>query len=637
MILLALAVVCSAHPGRLASQTGVTNGQWPHYGGDQGSTRYSTLDQIDATNVGTLEVAWRWKTENLGPRPEYRYQATPLMVDGVLYTAAGGARRAVAAIDAGTGETLWTYRWDDGARGRSAPRRNSGRGVAYWSDGDGDRRVVFITPGYFLIALDATSGRPVSTFGNNGVVDLKKGLDTEVDSVETVIGASSPPMIVGDVAVVGAALAIGLRPPSRRNVPGHVRGYDVRTGERKWVFHTIPQPGEFGHETWLDSSWAYTGNAAVWAPMAADPELGYVYLPTEAATSDFSGGHRAGDNLFSTTLVCLNATTGERVWHFQLVHHDIWDFDIPAAPILLDVNVAGRPVKAVAQVTKQSFTYVFDRVTGEPIWPIEERPVPPSDVPGEWTSPTQPFPTKPAPFDHQAFTEDLLIDFTPEVRAEAAEIARRYRWGTIFTPGSLEDATDGTQGTLRMPATTGGANWEGGAVDIETGTLYVASVSAPSLIALEHDPERSDLDYILAGSGRINGPQRLPLIKPPYGRITAIDLNTGDHRWMIPNGGTPRRIANHPALAGVDLSPTGHPSRAVMLVTKTLLFAGEGFGADPVLHAIDKATGEGIADIELPAAATGLPMTYTHEGRQYVVVPVGAFRHPAELVALTLP
>jgi quinoprotein glucose dehydrogenase len=373
--------------------------------------------------------------------------------------------------------------------------------------------------------------------------------------------------------------------------------------------------------------------------MSADPETGYVYLPVEAATSDFTGMHRPGNNLFSNTLVCLNAATGERVWHFQLVHHDIWDYDIPTAPILLDITVDGRPIKAVAQVTKQNFTYVFDRMTGKPVWPIEERPVPQSDIPGEWTSPTQPFPTKPAPFDRQGFSSaDDLIDFTPELFEQALEIAKRYRWGSLFTPGSLRDATDGTRGTLRIPYSTGGANWEGGAVDVETGVLYVSSVSQAGLIAIgKPDSGRSDLDYYLKGSGIVRGPERLPLLKPPYGRITAIDLNTGEHLWMILNGDGRDALARHPALAGVDLPPVGHQTRALLLATKTLLFAGEGYGADSILHVIDKATGQIITDIELPAAATGLPMTYMLGDRQFVVVPVGARGQAAELVALALP
>ncbi len=625
--------------GTSLAQTGVTDGQWPHYHGDLGATKYSSLDQITADNVGRLEIAWRWSAANYGRSPERKYEATPIMVNGVLYTTAG-LRRAAVAIDAATGETLWMYRLDEGRRGGNAPRKNSGRGVAYWSDGRGDERVLFITPGYHLIALDATTGIPVTGFGRNGIVDLKLELDAAVDTVESVIGATSPPVIVGDVAIVGAALEVGLRAPSRRNVPGHVRGYDVRTGERRWIFHTIPHPGEFGHETWLDSSWAYTGNAAVWAPFSADPELGYVYLPVEAATSDVYGGHRPGDNLFSSTLVCLDAATGKRIWHYQLVHHDIWDWDIPAAPVLVDVTVRGRRVKAVAQVTKQAYTFVFDRVTGAPLWPIVETPVPASDVPGERASPTQPIPTTPAPFDRTAMSIDELIDFTPELRAEAIELVQSYRMGHAYTPPSLAEAPDGTRGTMIMPSTTGGANWEGAAVDVETGMLYIGSFASASLLAIRSEPNVSDIAYIMAPRSMApwtsRGPRRLPLVKPPWGRITAIDLNTGEHVWWMPNADTPPHVREHPALAGIDLGRTGVPTRAVLLVTKTLLFAGEGWEGHPVLRAHDKATGAILAEIALPAAATGLPMTYMVDGRQYIVVPVGSPDAAAELVALAV-
>ncbi len=629
-------LICSLAPWTaVTAQQGAAAGQWRVYGGGPGGTSYSALDQIHAGNVAELEIAWRWSARNQGPQPELKNSTTPLMVDGVLYATAG-SRRNVIAIDAGTGETLWIWRMDEGERGRKSPRTNSGRGVAYWSDGDGDRRIYVVTPGYHLVALDAETGREVTTFGTDGVVDLKRGLGRPVDPIEGIIGSSSPPVISGDVLMVGAALAIGLQAPSPENVPGHVRGFDVRTGELRWTFHTIPQPGETGHDTWEDGSWEYTGNAAVWAPFTVDEELGYVYLPVEAATSDVYGGHRLGDNLFSTSLVALDVQTGERVWHYQIVHHDIWDYDNPTAPILVDVTVDGRSVKAVVQLTKQAFAYVFDRVTGEPVWPIEERPVPQSDVPGERTSPTQPFPSKPAAYDRQGFTVDDLIDFTPELRAEAEQLASRYRLGPLFTPGSLLDAEDGTRGTLALPGLDGGTNWEGGAADPETGFLYVASLTRPYLYALAHRPERSDVRYIGVG-GYARGPRRLPLVKPPYGRITAIDLNSGEHVWMVPNGDTPDRIKNSPALRGLDIGRTGKPTRAGILVTKTLLIAGEGFGGDPVLHAYDKATGETVAELELPASQTGLPMTYMHEGRQYVVLSVGGAGHPAELIALALP
>ena len=619
----------------LGAQQGATAGEWHVYGGDLGGTSYSPLDQIDASNIAELQIAWRWTARNQGARPEIKNSTTPLMVDGVLYATAG-TRRNVVAIDAGTGETLWMWRMDEGERGEKAPRRNSGRGVTYWTDGAGDERIYVITPGYHLVALDARTGLPVPNFGFDGVVDLKRGLGRPVDPVEGIIGSSSPPVIARGIVVVGAALAVGARPPSPENVPGHVRGFDVRTGEQRWIFHTIPEPGEFGSETWEADSWSYTGNAAVWAPFSVDEELGYVYLPVEDATHDWYGGHRLGDNLFSTSLVALNIETGERVWHFQLVHHDIWDRDVPTSPILVDVTVEGRSVPAVVQLTKQAFAYVFDRVTGEPVWPIEERPVPASEVEGERAAPTQPFPTRPAAYDRQGVTLDDLIDFTPELRAEAVEMVSRWRLGPLFTPPGAIEGEGGAGGTLMLPGTLGGANWEGGAVDPVTGVLYVGSHTNPSVVGLVHDSQVSEADYIL-GRASARGPRGLPLIKPPYGRITAIDLNTGDHLWMVPNGDTPEWIEEHPALEGIEVGRTGKPTRAGILVTATLVLAGEGFGGGPVLWAYDKASGEIVGSVDLPASQTGLPMTYLHEGRQYVVLSVGGPEHPAELVALALP
>lgn len=619
----------------LVAQQGAPAGEWRAYGGGLGATRYSDLSEIDATNVGDLEIAWRWSARNQGARPEIKNSTTPLMVNGVLYATAG-SRRNVSAIDAGTGETLWMWRMDEGVRGMNAPRRNSGRGVAYWTDGAGDERVYVVTPGYHLVALDARTGRPVPSFGQDGVVDLKRGLGRPVDPVNGIIGSSSPPVIARGVVVVGAALEIGSRPPSPENVPGHVRGFDVKTGEQRWIFHTIPEPGEFGSETWEGDSWSYTGNAAVWAPFSVDPELGYVYLPVEDATHDYYGGHRLGDNLFATSLVALDIETGERVWHYQLVHHDIWDRDVPTAPILVDIEVEGQPIRAVVQLTKQAFAYVFDRVTGEPVWPIEERPVPPSSVEGERAAPTQPFPAKPAAYDRQGVTLDDLIDFTPELRAEAEELVSKWRLGPLYTPPGLIEGDGGVGGTLMLPGILGGTNWEGGAFDPETGVLYVGSHTSPSIVGLVHDPEASEADYVLAGASA-RGPQRLPLIKPPYGRITAIDLNTGDHLWMMPNGDTPQWIEEHPALEGVEIGRTGKPTRAGILVTKTLVLAGEGFGGGPTLWAYDKATGEILGAIDLPSSQSGLPMTYLHEGRQYVVFSVGGQGHPAELIALALP
>ena len=627
----------SPAPGQQQASAGGAAGasvEWPFYGGNLGSQRYSPLDQIDASNAASLKIAWRFNAGNYGPRPEARNETTPLVIDGVLYTQAGITRNVVA-IDAKSGELLWVWRPNDGEqRFARAPRKTSGRGVAYWTDGVGNDRLFTVTPGFHLAALDPDTGRPVPGFGENGIVDLMIGVRGEVNDKSS-IGNSSPALIVGDVVIVGPAHEVGMRPPSKANLKGDVRGYDVHTGKLLWTFHTIPVRGEPGYETWLNGSAEYTGNAGVWAPMTADAELGYVYLPTEAPIADTWGGERHGNNLYSSSLVCLDARTGERVWHYQLIHHDIWDWDNPTAPILMDLVVDGRPIKAVAQITKQAFVYTFDRVTGEPVWPIEERPVPQTDVPGEWTSPTQPFPTKPPPFDRQGVSIDDLIDFTPELRAEAVEGVKAFRLGPIFTPPSLANAPDGTSGTLMLPHATGGANWEGGAFDPETNVLYVGSFTNPSVFALEPPPQATDITYIAGGGAQLPWLQGLPLIKPPWGRITAIDMNEGEHLWQIASGPTPKAIAEHPALKGIEIPPTGTATRPVTLVTKTLLFTAEGWGATPVLRAHDKATGAVVAEVALPGAVGGRPMTYMIDGEQYVVVSV-AGANGAEIVALTL-
>ena len=619
-----------------AAQQGTSDGEWHVYGGDPGHTRYSPLDQIDASNVADLEIAWRWTAQNYGPNPRIRSQTTPLMVDGVLYATAG-QRRAVVAIDAGTGETLWMWQMDEGDRLGDAPRANPGRGVAWWSDGAGDDRILAVTPGYHMVALDAHTGRPIEEFAGSGVLDLhERHRVRDGVPIEGSIGASSPPTVVGDVVVVGSAHHVGLRPPSMVNTPGDVRGYDVRTGELLWTFRTIPEPGEEGYETWLNGSAEYTGNAGAWAPISFDAETGYVYLPTEAATGDYYGGHRHGSNLFSTSLVALDSRTGEKVWHFQIIHHDIWDWDNPTAPILADVTVDGVERKIVAQLTKQGFTYVFDRVTGEPIWPIVETPVPQTDVPGEWTSPTQPIPTLPVPYERQGFSEDDLIDFTPEIRERAREVAAEYRMGPVFSPPSLRGAPDGTNGTLSLPSTLGGANWEGGVLDPETGMLYVGSMTNASVLQLVPGGERSDMDYVF-GFARADVAPGVPIVKPPWGRITALDLTDGSKAWMVANGDTPEHVVERLEVDPELIPRTGKVSRAGLLVTRTLLFAGEGATGDPILRALDKATGATIAEIELPNAQVGLPMTYMHEGQQYVVLSVGGGGEPAELVALALP
>jgi quinoprotein glucose dehydrogenase len=619
-----------------SAQSGTAGGEWHAYGGDAWHQRYTAVDQIDASNVADLEIVWSWSARNFGPNPFANTETTPLMIDGVLYATVGQSRNVVA-IDAGTGETLWMWRPKESERYELAPRPNSGRGVSFWEDEEGNGRIIVITPGYNMVALDPATGRPVQGFGHGGVVDLMEGHRTRegIDLVGT-IGASSPAAVVGDVIVVGSAHHRGGAPVSRVNTPGDVRGYDAETGVLLWTFRTIPEPGELGVDTWENESWSYTGNAAVWAPMSWDPETGFVYLPTEAPTGDYYGGHRHGNNLFSSSIVCLDSRTGERVWHFQTIHHDIWDWDNPSAPILADVVIDGRERQIVALITKQAFVYVFDRITGEPIWPIEERPVPQTDIPSEWTSATQPFPTKPAPFDRQGFTVDDLIDFTPEIKARAMEIASQFKMGPIFTPPTVQNHPDGTEGTLSLPSSIGGANWEGGAFDPETGYLYVGSRTSPTVLGLVEGGDESDMDYIQDG-GRAQIAPGISIVKPPWGRITAIDLTTGDHAWMIASGDTPPRVAEELGLDPESLPRTGQASRSMLLVTSTLLFAGEGLTGDPVFRAHDKATGQILAEIALPSTTTGLPMSYVHDGRQFVVVAVGGGGEPARIVALALP
>ena len=683
-----VALVFVATAGSAARQTpaaspALPDTEWRTYGADLRSTRYSPLDQINRDNFSKLEIAWRLKTDSLGPRPEFNFQVTPLVVNGILYTAAG-SRRAVVALDAETGEMLWLHRMDEGKRGESAPRRLSGRGVAYWTDGK-QSRIVYVTPDYQMIALDARTGARVSSFGKNGVVDLKLEMDQPVDLESGDIGLHATPIIANDVIVVGAAHLPGDMPKSRRHEKGYIRGYDARTGKRLWIFHTIPLRHQLGHDTWENESASYTGNVGVWAQMTVDAELGLVYLPVELPTGDYYGGHRPGNNLFAESLVALDLKTGVRKWHYQLVHHGIWDFDIPCAPIIADITVDGKPIKAVAQPTKQGWVYVFDRITGQPVWPIEERPVEKGDVPGEWYSPTQPFVTKPPPFDRQGVSIDDLIDFTPALRAEAIELVKRYKMGPLFTP-PVVSKWEGPLGTLMLPSNTGGANWPGGALDPQTNILYIYSFTNVSALGLITDSSRSDMAY---GRGRARDPnavpasgvsgasgasgaagasgasgasgaagggggggeggntvtvQGLPLIKPPYGRITAIDLNRGEIVWQVAHGETPDNVRNHPALKGLNIPRTGRSSgRIGTLVTKSLVIAGEpGFNTTPngrgaLLRAYDKATGQDAGTVYIPAPQTGSPMTYTLKGKQYIVVAVSGSGYSGELIAFRLP
>jgi quinoprotein glucose dehydrogenase len=627
------------------AQSGATNGEWRSYGADTGHTRYAPLDQIDADNFGDLEIAWRFSTANLGPEPEYRFQSTPLMVAGVLYTT-GGTRRAVTALDAETGELLWIHSLDEGERGANAPRRLSGRGLAYWSDGT-EERILYVTPGYRLVALDARSGRRIPDFGEGGIVDLRDTLDQTGFDV-TQIGLHSPPTVAKDVIVVGAAHTPFAPADQPTNVKGYIRGFDVRSGELLWTFHTVPRPGEVGYDTWLEGS-AETGggNAGVWGAISADEELELVYLPVESPYGDMYGGLRPGGNLFGESIVAVDLNTGERRWHFQTVHHPLWDHDIPTAPILVDAVRGGETIKALAQPTKQGLLFVLNRETGDPIWPIEEVTVPPGDVPGEWYSPTQPMP--PIRYGHQGITVDDLIDFTPELRAEAEAFVADHRIGPLYTPAVLA-AADGPFSTLMV---MGGSNWPGGAYDPETNIVYVTSSVGVSSMRICRYAEGSPMPYgVCLGpdAGAFGGlrsvtVEGLPLLKPPYGTIAAIDLTQGEIVWEIPNGETPDEIRNHPALKGVTLGRTGRAGQPPgALATKTLLIAAEpGYGPTPdgrrgsMLRAYDKATGEELAAVQLPAPQSGSPMTYMRNGVQYIVIAVSGADHPGELIAFALP
>jgi quinoprotein glucose dehydrogenase len=633
---------------------GDTSGEWRTYGADLASTRYRAFDQINKDNFNNLEVAWRFKTDNLGPRPEFNFQSTPLMVGGWIYTTAG-SRRAVVALDAATGEMKWMHSEDEGKRGEEAPRLLSGRGLAYWSDGR-SARIIYVTPGYRMKALDARTGAPVTSFGKNGVVDLKLDDDQTMDLVTGDIGLHATPVIARDVIIVGAAHTEGSRPESRRNEKGYVRGFDVRTGRRLWIFHTIPESGEFGSDTWEQDSESFTGNAGVWGQISVDEELGTVFLPVEMPTGDYYGGHRPGAGLFGESLVAVDLRSGKRKWHYQFIHHGIWDWDLPCAPIIADVAIDGRMRKIVMQPTKQGWLYVFDRVTGEPIWPIEERKVEQSDVPMEKSWPTQPFVTKPPAYERQGVTIDDLIDYTPELRAEAVKLVSRFKIGPIFTP-PVVSTWPGPLATLMLPDVTGGANWQGGSYDPENGTFYIftnTNIAAVGLVPGSQRPNKaSDMNFVRGQAVDPANPkapaipttvQGLPLVKPPYGRISAIDLHKGELLWQVAHGETPDNIRNHPLLKGLTIPRTGRQGRIGTLVTKSLVIAGEGGlftlsdgrrGA--MLRAYDKRTGQDAGAIYMPAPQTGSPMTYMLNGRQYIVVAISSQNFPGELIAFRLP
>jgi glucose dehydrogenase len=663
-------------PARNPVSEGTRNGEWPSYTGDVRGSRYSPLDQINATNFNDLEVAWKLKTDSLGTRPEYKLEGTPLMVNRVLYATAG-TRRAVVALDPRTGELMWVHGEREGARAANAPRQLSGRGLAYWTDGK-EERILYVTPGYRLVALDAKTGVRIPSFGQDGIVDLKRDIDQEIDLVNGEIGLQSAPVVAKDVVLIGAAFREGFTPKLHKNNKGYVRAFDVRTGKRLWIFHTIPTPGEFGYDTWLNGSAEENGNTGVWTQMTVDEELGLAYLPVESPTNDFYGGHRPGNNLFGETLVCVDLRTGVRKWHFQLVHHPLWDHDISSAPILADINVDGRAIKAVAQPSKQGFVYVFDRVTGKPVWPIEERPVEKGDVPGEWYAPTQPIPTRPPAYNRNGVLPEYLIDFTPALKAEALELTKKFKFGPIYTP-PLVSKVDGPIALLTLATASGGTNWPGAAYDPETHTVYASACDAClTRIGLVKPPSKdlSDSDWVhgfagqpfrisrgpgeFAGADAVAPPperpgggggsafvfnvQGLPIIKPPYGTISAINLDKGTIVWQTAHGETPDVVRDHPLLKGLQVPRTGQSDSVGVLVTRSLVIAGEPQftttaerprGA--MLRAYDKTNGKEVGAVYLPAPQSGSPMTYQLDGKQYIVVAVSGGPYSGEYIAFSLP
>jgi len=670
----------------VSAQPSTKNGEWPHYNADLQGTRFSPLEQINGSNFNSLRVAWRFKTDNLGPRPEYKLEGTPLMVKGVLYTT-GGTRRSVIALDARTGELIWAHSLREGKRAAIAPRQLSGRGVAYWTDGRGDERILYVTTGYRLVALNAKNGAMIPSFGADGVVDLKvgvvKGVNQQIDLESGEIGVHSTPTIARDVVIIGSSMREGATVSTHNNTKGLVRAFDVRTGKQLWRFNTIPSPGDFGSETWENDSWAANGNTGVWTQITVDDDLGLVYLPVETPTSDFYGGHRPGNNLFAESLVCVDLKTGQRKWHYQLVHHPIWNFDNSSAPLLGDIVVNGRAVKAVALPSKVGFLYVFDRVTGQPVWPIEERAVPQSDVPGEKTSATQPHPTKPPAYARNTFkSPDDLIDFTPQLRTEALEVLKHYKYSdSVFVPPILGN-TSGLLGAVGGAGTA--TNWPGSAYDPETHTVFAQANNTPgapkSLVA--PPPGFSDIRYVQGVGGRpfveVMGPgdccaadsprapaqppaepgtppaatgitwsvQGLPMLKPPYGVLSAINLDRGEIEWQVPHGDTPDYIRNHPALKGLNVPKTGQPgtSGVGLMVTRTLVVMGDAQTTAPpgrargaMLRAYDKKTGAEVGAFLMPAPQSGSPMTYMVDGKQYIVVAISGGPYTGEYLALTLP
>jgi quinoprotein glucose dehydrogenase len=617
------------------------------------------------------------------------------MIGRTLYTTAG-TRRAVIALDATTGELLWVHRYPEGARGAAAPRQLSGRGLAYWSDGKGDDRIIYVTPGYRLIALDAKTGNFVRTFGNDGVVDMKVGVvfgtGQQIDLETGEIGLHSTPLVVKDLILVGSAMKEGMTVTTHNNTKGVARAYDARTGKELWTFNGIPRPGEFGNDTWLDNSWAINGNTGVWTQITVDEELGLAYLPVETPTSDYYGGKRPGNNLFAESLVCVDLQTGNRKWYFQFVHHPIWDHDMSSAPLIADVTINGKPRKVVAVPSKQAWLYVFDRVTGEPIWPIVEKAVPKGDVPGEWYAPTQPHPPDALMYGRNALNgHDDLIDFTPELRAQAIKNLERYKWypGVVYNPPIVGNVK-GLLGGINIGNASGGTNWPGGGYDPETHIVYAqAGTSAIVGESVAPPPEGfSDLPYQAgvvgqafrlreaAGTGTYAdvpskkaepepapapaasgaaAPRRegegsrltvegLSILKPPYGVLSAIDLDQGKVLWKVPHGDTPDIVRNHPKLQGRKIPKTGQGGSVGLVITKTLVILGDPQATTmpdrprgAMLRAYDKKTGQEVGAVYMPAIQSGSPMTYMVDKRQYIVVAVSGGPYSGEYIAFSLP
>jgi len=639
---------------RAAGAQAASDTDWASYGGNLAYWRYAPLDQVNAANFNTLQVAWQFRTDNYGARPEANLEGTPLMVKGRLF-ATVGSNRDVVCLDGATGEVIWMHRSpDEGARVSHSPRRLSGRGVGYWTDGNAER-IIYVTIGYRMISLDARTGLRDPGFGEGGIVDLKQNDDQELDLATADIGLHSAPTIARNVVIIGAAHTAGNTPDVKDNAKGYVRGFDVKTGKRLWIFHNIPMKGEFGYDTWIKPGQAEeAGNAGDWAQISADEELGLAYLGIEMPTGDQMGMYRWGDGLFGESIVAVEIETGKRRWHYQMVHHGLWDYDVPCAAILCDIPHNGRIVKALAQPTKQAFLFVLDRETGKPIWPIPERKVEAADVPGEWYSPTQPFPTRPPAFDLQGFGPKDIIDFTPELHKKGLEVASRYKMGGLYT-APIMARKGGPYGVINAPGYIGGINWPGGSYDPDNHTVYTYSQTnllSIGAIVPNLDHKRGQFDYIHAnppadtpgvrpGDLTVEG---LPLVKPPYGRLTATNLEKGTQSWQVAHGETPDEIRNHPALKGLTIPRTGMIGKIAPLTTKSLVIIG-----DPQtytdeqgrkaarLRAYDKQTGEEKGAVFLPAQQTGSPMTYMLGGRQYIVLATGGRGVPAEFIAFKLP